>query len=415
MLLATPRGDVLFAKIASRHARLADGGSQTPGATRRALRKCYPNVDLYRQAGVLIDGVPTTVWFAYRDGRLAPSMPASEWWNGASIPRAVIGSTGLVTQANSEFRALVGLSGGAASNENLHDRLDPELCDDIKHVAAQLAGENDLVGSIAIRLPWGQRRSVEFHARRMGRAEYRVEARSLEQRDADTIRIATEDGLSAASGDERQKLLGQARRRDLAPGEGLGAHGGDPWAVLVVAGIVRVLIHADGSEPTIAYASHGALLGSHLGPVDESGAMDVEAVTPSVVLRLSASSIRQLIQVEASFARAVMDQTKELVGVTMSSLVARSTADLPQRLAREIMLLTDLYPARSLIPVTEKQLADGVGSIRESVGRTLGTFRRSGWIATTGHGLIVLDETAMRATSKPELVPAASLVGGSPA
>ena len=147
-------------------------------------------------------------------------------------------------------------------------------------------------------------------------------------------------------------------------------------------------------------------------PRDESVPIDIQALTPSVVIQLPAQRILELIQTEGPFTRAVVDHAQALVGSTVSELASRTSADLPQRLAREIALLSEVYPSRGLIPVTEQQLADGVGSIRESVGRTLGAFRRRGWIATTSHGLIVLDEGAMRRSAKTDLVPTASLVAG---
>ena len=204
--------------------------------------------------------------------------------------------------------------------------------------------------------------------------------------------------------------MNRATRHDLAPGEGLGAAGQYAWAVLVVSGIVRLLVHAEGMEPTVAYASHGALLWSHLGPAEETTPMDLEAVTPSVVMRLSLRHIGALIDCGGPFARAIIEQSQALVSATVSTLAARSAARLPQRLARELTLLSTLHPGGGLISVTEQQLADGVGSIRESVARSLGLFRRRGWIATTAYGLIVLDHDALREYSSPNTVPAASLV-----
>jgi CRP-like cAMP-binding protein len=78
------------------------------------------------------------------------------------------------------------------------------------------------------------------------------------------------------------------------------------------------------------------------------------------------------------------------------SFAGRSATNLKQRLAREIMLLSDLQPEDKLVSVTEQQLADGVGSIRESIGRTIGDLRREGSIATTRHGLFVLDGAILR-------------------
>jgi CRP-like cAMP-binding protein len=206
--------------------------------------------------------------------------------------------------------------------------------------------------------------------------------------------------------------MGLARRRDLGPGEGLGSRAEERWAIVVVAGIVRLFIHADGGEPTLAYAGHGALLGSHLVPGEDRIPMRLQALTPSVVMQLPAQSITDLMKAEAPFTQAVVGQGQELLGATISTLAARTAANLPQRLAREVTLLGDLHPRGGLIPVTEQQLADGVGSIRESVARALGAFRRRGWIATTSHGLIVLDDVALREAGRGGLVPPASLAAG---
>ena len=43
------------------------------------------------------------------------------------------------------------------------------------------------------------------------------------------------------------------------------------------------------------------------------------------------------------------------------------------------------------------QLADGLGSIRESVARTIGDFRRHGWIITTRYGIVLRDREAVAA------------------
>jgi CRP-like cAMP-binding protein len=75
---------------------------------------------------------------------------------------------------------------------------------------------------------------------------------------------------------------------------------------------------------------------------------------------------------------------------------ARSSLNLSQRLAREVCTLQDLLPRQVVLPVTEQQLAEGVGSIRESVGRSIAEFRRLGWLATTNHGPIVLNGPALR-------------------
>ena len=78
------------------------------------------------------------------------------------------------------------------------------------------------------------------------------------------------------------------------------------------------------------------------------------------------------------------------------SFAAHAAGNLRQRLAREIMLLADLEADDEFVSVTEQQLADGVGSIRESIGRSIGDLRRDGSIATTRHGLLILDKERLR-------------------
>ena len=75
----------------------------------------------------------------------------------------------------------------------------------------------------------------------------------------------------------------------------------------------------------------------------------------------------------------------------------RSSADLGQRLAREVLMISELQDDVSLIAVTEQQLADGLGSIRESVARALAGLRNEGLVATTRYGLTALDLEALRA------------------
>src|SRR3954469_14428347 len=116
MLLANPPDDVLFAQIVGRHVRRAEKATKTPDSPRRAVRRCYPQADLYRQTGVLIAGRPTTVWFAYRDGRHAPNMPVSQWWKTQGAPTATVSASGHLTDASPAFRSLVGMP-ASGSNE----------------------------------------------------------------------------------------------------------------------------------------------------------------------------------------------------------------------------------------------------------------------------------------------------------
>jgi CRP/FNR family transcriptional regulator len=122
----------------------------------------------------------------------------------------------------------------------------------------------------------------------------------------------------------------------------------------------------------------------------------LQTVTPSRLLVLNPARVAELGRTDQRFARAGADEAIDMVRSVVASYATRSSASLEQRLARELLLLASMQPSDMLISVTEQQLADGVGSIRESVGRSIASFRRRGWVATTRNGVIVLDTDGVR-------------------
>jgi CRP/FNR family transcriptional regulator len=232
-----------------------------------------------------------------------------------------------------------------------------------------------------------------------GAGRHELWLRTFADRDADDERRAiTSSPVAKLSPAHHQHLLSAGTRRRLAAGERLRASvAGEPWAVLVVAGIVRLYVSTEGLEPTFQYGSQGSLLGTHSVGVGERLALGFQTVTPSTVIQLDAASVAELAESDLPFARALASDARHLLQATLRLYAVRSAANLSQRLAREIMMRADLEPGVSLVSVTAQQLAECVGSIRESVGRTLADFRRRGWVATTYHGVIVLDPGALRA------------------
>ena len=402
MLLAHPRDDSLFEAIVAHQVRLVDDRRRTLAAARRALRRCYPAADLYRQSEVLIGGVPTGVWFAYRDGHLSPALPVSNWWR--QLPTAaMLLPSGQLFRTTDDFRRTLGLPPLAKGEEFIADRLAPEIRAEFMERVVSLPGAGEVGGTIELRLPWGERRSVEFHVDgpgRTARPEYRLKVRSLEDRDEAMVESAAGLAFRAASPEQRSTVLKRSRVRRPNAGDTVGLVRQGPWAIVVVAGVIRLLVRVDGGlEPTLAYAGPGDLLGSHVVPSGDAIAIDAQAVTSSVVLELVERDVVDLIEANPRFSGAVIHEAQVLLGAAALALAARSGKNLTQRLAREIALLSELYPTHALIPVSAQQLADGTGSIRESVARALGTFRRRGWVATTGHGLLVIDNEALLAAA----------------
>jgi CRP/FNR family transcriptional regulator len=403
LLLAFPRDDELFRRAVERQIRAARPlGDVNPA--RRALRRVYPEADLHVQRGVPIHRRPSEVWFAFRDGRTSPLLPPEPWWQADGLATCDVDGGGALSAANAKARSLLGLPVGRGALGLLVNLVGAAAASQITGLSGDLAAVGRLTTVLAFRLPWGRAERIEVHAVHDGAPSggHRMYFRSMGDRDTDTERQAVlRSSLRLATPPARRTALRGHTRRVLAPGERI-AEGisGEPWAVVVVAGIVRAYMSVETSEPTLQYGSEGALLGTRWVGTDADVALGLQAVTPSIVLQLDAQRIDQLLLADQAFGLAALAESHSLARDLALSYVSAVATKLPERLAREIVVLAQLQPGEPYLAVTEQQLADGVGTIRESVGRTIADFRRRSWLATTRYGIIVLNEPALRRLAK---------------
>jgi CRP/FNR family transcriptional regulator len=398
-VVSIPATDILFRHAVDRHVRSVRQRGATLRAARRSLRQRYPDAELSCQADASIRNESVELWFAYRDGRTEPIAPQARWWDDRGLARIVVAVKGRLIGANAPCRRLLGLPLGNAGALTLRDLVSPELYQELWLESLRLSGTETWDGSLPLRLPSGRRLDIEFHARRDGTAQ-RVEValRSLADRDRANDWMALEQSaLGSMPVALLTELFRSGIRRNLGSGERLAKSlTDDAWVVLVTAGVMRLYVAMDGYEPTLAYGNQGSLFGTHAVVPTETRLLGLQAVTPSVMLQLSARRVRELAQSKPTVARALSGDVQLQLNEVVRSFAAHAAGNLLQRLAREIVVLSDLHADDELLPVTEQQLADGIGSIRESVGRSIGDLRRDGLIATTRHGLLVLDKRRLR-------------------
>ncbi|MGP0074438.1 MAG: Crp/Fnr family transcriptional regulator [Bryobacteraceae bacterium] len=196
-----------------------------------------------------------------------------------------------------------------------------------------------------------------------------------------------------------KELAGLARTRELAQGELLFLAGEKAAGLFViVSGRIRAFrVNAQGREQTLHVEREGATLAEV--PVFDDGAYPATAVAeePSTVLFLPKADVRSF-----------MLQHPE-VGLTALKLMAqrlRGHADLVdtlslqqvgQRVAR--FLLAQADGAEVALSITNEELAQRVGSVREVVSRTLARLERDGLIEQVGGGkqrrILIADQAAL--------------------
>jgi CRP-like cAMP-binding protein len=398
-VVSIPGTDTLFRHTVDRHVRSVRERDATLRAARRSLRQRYPDAELSCQGDGAVRGESVELWFAYRDGRTEASAPQARWWDDRGLARVVVAAKGRLVGANAPCRRLLGLPPGSAGALTLRDLVSPELYEELWLESKRLSATETWDGSLPLRLPSGRRLDIEFHARRDGTAQrFEVAMRSLADRDrANDWMAVAQSTLGSMPAAFLTELFRSGIRRKLGSGERLAKSlTDDAWVVLVTAGVMRLYVAMDGYEPTLAYGNAGSLFGTHAMVPSDAFLVGLQSVTPSVVLQLRAQRVQALAKSNAAFARALSEDVQIHLREVVRSFAAHAAGNLRQRLAREITLLSDLEADDEFVPVTEQQLADGVGSIRESIGRSIGDLRRDGSIATTRHGLLILDKGRLR-------------------
>jgi CRP-like cAMP-binding protein len=405
-VVSIPATDTLFRHTVDRQIRSARRRGGTLRAARRSLRQRYPDAELSRQRDCRIRGEDVELWIAYRDGRAEAMAPQTTWLADPGLARVVVDASGRLRRANDASRRLLGLPSRTAGAITVRDLTSRELYREVALEVRRRPPVDAWVGAVPLRLPSGARLDIEFHARRDRSAQtFDVVIRSLADRDrANDWNALGRSALGSIPTALLSELFRNGVRRKLESGERFATSlTEDAWVVLITAGITRLYVAMDGYEPTLAYGNRGSLFGTHMLVPTETLLLGLQAVTPSVILQLSTRQVGDLTKSKPAFARALAGDVQTQLQEVVRSFAAHAAGDLRQRLAREIVELADLHPEDELLPVTEQQLADGIGSIRESVGRTIGDLRRTGSIATTRHGLLVLDKAGLREAGRAAL------------
>ncbi len=398
-VVSIPATDTLFRQTVVRRVRSVRQRGVALRAARRSLRQRYPDAELSRQSGAEIRGQPVELWFAYRDGRAEADAPQSSWRDDRGVARVVADASGRLVGANAACRRLLELPSGSAGATMVRQMVSRELSQDLALESKRRRSGEDAVGFLPLRLASGRRLDVEFNVRSdRGPRTFEIAMRSRADRDrANEWAAIRQSALGSMPTALLRELVRDGVRRKLGSGERLAASlTDDAWVVLVTAGIVRLYVAMDGYEPTLAYGNRGSLFGTHVFVPTEPFLLGLQAVTPSVIVQLSTRRVGELAKVRPTFARALSGEVQIQLQEVVRSFAAHAAGDLLQRLAREIVTLSELHADHEFLPVTEQQLADGIGSIRESVGRSIGDLRRAGLIATSRHGLLILDKGRLR-------------------
>ena len=188
-------------------------------------------------------------------------------------------------------------------------------------------------------------------------------------------------------------LLAEAATYEASRGEAL-VVGPEARVGIVDDGLARAYLTAgDGRQLTVRYVRAGRLIANVSSLAGERTPVRFEAVARSRITEFNVGTLFRLIRTDAAVGVAMSTEVSQQLDDAYVTLAATAFGSMRERIARHLLdrAGTDAASGRHLAPVTQRQLAEAIGTAREVVARALRDFRTEGLIKTRSGAVEILD------------------------
>jgi CRP-like cAMP-binding protein len=158
----------------------------------------------------------------------------------------------------------------------------------------------------------------------------------------------------------------------------------------------------DNREITVSFAAEGEAFGLEALAGLPGRVSSASAAENSEFLAIQNEPLRDLLTREPALARHLLRHTTEVMMHMEERTKMLAFLDVPSRLAGTILWLADRYGHSSdrgvEVPYwfTHQEMADLIGSTRETVTTVLADLRRNGLVTSQNHHFVVLDRDALK-------------------
>ena len=218
-------------------------------------------------------------------------------------------------------------------------------------------------------------------------------------------RALAASNLGILPGEVLAELTAGATRLSI-PARTTFRHAGEdsPHLELVLAGLIRVQVSAaDGRTMTVRYCRAGALLGVATLYAGVIRPFSIAALSDSELLSLSPMTVRGWADRDSRVARALLAETSERVMYFLAEFSGHAFANVRQRIARHLLDLASdqQHPDELAASISQQELADAVGSVREVIVRVLRELREEGTVETGRDRIVIRDPERLSGIVSP--------------
>jgi CRP/FNR family transcriptional regulator len=203
------------------------------------------------------------------------------------------------------------------------------------------------------------------------------------------------DGPWASLPFETVELLASGGRlSDILAGVTIYTEADAERLAVLVRGLLRVYMHtSDGRQVTVRYVRAGGLLGAP-ALVGGPAPVFVQALTDSAVYFMDVARVKRVARQDASVAWVLAEEAVRRLYDILEELAGNTFATVRQRVVRHLLDLAASHSStdgRLTAAVSQQDLANSVGSVREVVARVLHELRAASLIRTAPGRVEILD------------------------
>jgi CRP/FNR family cyclic AMP-dependent transcriptional regulator len=165
---------------------------------------------------------------------------------------------------------------------------------------------------------------------------------------------------------------------------------------LVASGRVQLYrITRDGRRFVSATLGPGSMFGEDSLLGGEGPDSHAVALEPCTIWTMSRQQVLEISSTDAMFGFGLMQAMGQRVVQAEDRLEQMAYSTIASRLAALLLELAESDPA-GIVRATHQELADMLGTWRETVSKTLQDFRRQGWVASGRRQLTLMDREALQ-------------------